>query len=351
MIKEKNYYCAEDMVMLDQEREFIPLTFDGMFKGLFKKDLNLLKDFIMSQIGLEIEDGMYKIEIMDSELVKDKIDEYQKTVDINVLINNMYVNIEINREYFKNVEKRNFIFADKLHTMMLKRGDDTKSLENKMFIQINLNAVDKYDEDNNKLKYGTDKIVYYGLDTGKIYNSNNFVYVKYLEYYRDLYYNGDEKLDDSCLWLVLFTSKSFLEMYNILGKLFDNDRREQFIRNVINMIDDRKIFEDWEIEKLNEFVKYKSEKDLRERALKEGHTEGFEKGHAEGHAEGLAEGYEQGQIEGFEQGIENGKEEASREYIIRMLEMNLNIKDISKITNKTEEKILEIKNNFIDSKE
>ena len=93
------------------------------------------------------------------------------------------------------------------------------------------------------------------------------------------------------------------------------------------MIDDRKIFEDWEIEKLNEFVKYKSEKDLREKALKEGHTEGFE------------------------QGIENGKEEASREYIIRMLEMNLNIKDISKITSKTEEEILEIKNNFIDSNE
>ena len=56
MLKEKKYYCAEDMVMLDQEREFIPLTFDGMFKGLFKKDLNLLKDFILSQIGLEIED-------------------------------------------------------------------------------------------------------------------------------------------------------------------------------------------------------------------------------------------------------------------------------------------------------
>ena len=50
MIKEKKYYCAEDMIMLDREREFIPLTFDGMFKALFKKDLNLLKDFILSQI-------------------------------------------------------------------------------------------------------------------------------------------------------------------------------------------------------------------------------------------------------------------------------------------------------------
>ena len=48
MLKEKNYLSAEDMVELDAKREFIPLTFDGMFKGLFKKDLDLLKDFVLS---------------------------------------------------------------------------------------------------------------------------------------------------------------------------------------------------------------------------------------------------------------------------------------------------------------
>ena len=351
MIKEKNYYCAEDMIKLDRERDFIPLTFDGMFKGIFKKDLDLLKDFIMSQIGLKIEDDNCKIEIMDSELVKDKFDEYQKTVDINVLINNMCVNIEINREYFKNVEQRNFLFADKLCSMMLNRGESIKSLRDKFLVQINLNAIDKYDEDNNKLTYGTDTIVSFGLNTGKIYHSNKFVFVKYLEYYRELYYNEGEKLDESCLWLVLLTSRSFFEMYNILGELFDNDRREQFIRNVINMIDNRKIFEDWEIEKLNELVKYTSEENLRKKALKEGHTEGFSQGHIEGYEKGIEQGIERGIEQGIEQGIESGKEETSREYIIKMLEMNINLEDISKITNKTEEEILEIKKNFVNVEE
>ena len=150
MLKEKKYYNAEDLIKLDKEREFIPLTFDGMFKGLFKKNLDLLKEFVLSQLGLEIENDMYTIELLDSELVKDKVNEYQKTVDIYVRINNIFVNIEINREYFKNVEKRNFIFADKLHTMMLQSGDDVNSLEDKIFVQINLNAVDKYD-DNKKI--------------------------------------------------------------------------------------------------------------------------------------------------------------------------------------------------------
>ena len=70
-----------------------------------------------------------KVRLFDSELAKDKYNEYQKTVDIYVELNNIYVNVEINREYFKNVEKRNFLFADKLHTMLLQRGDNVNDLE------------------------------------------------------------------------------------------------------------------------------------------------------------------------------------------------------------------------------
>ena len=336
MKKEKKYYNGEDMVKLDKEREFIPLTFDGMFKGLFKKDLNLLKDFILSQLATDIDGDMCNIQLLDSELVKDKYNEYQKTVDICVEMNNILINVEINREYFKNVEKRNFIFADKLNTMMLKRGDGIEELENKIFVQINLNAVDKYDENHNKLSFGTDKVVFYGLNSGIVYNSNMFSFVKYLNYYRDVYYNKNEKLDEASLWLVLFTSKSFLEMYNILGKLFDDDRREQFIRNVIHMNNDKEIFEDWEMEKLNELVKYTSEKNLKEKALKEGHEQGLK----QGHEQGLKQGHEQGIKEGREQGIEQGIEQTIR----NMLNEGIDTVLIAKVTNKTEEHILKIKN-------
>lgn len=346
MIKVKQYYTAEELMKLDKEKEFIPLTFDGMFKGLFKKDLNLLKDFILSQLSNDIDSDMCNIQLLDSELVKDKYNEYQKTVDICVEMNNILVNVEINREYFKNVEKRNFIFADKLHTMMLHRGDDIESLENKIFVQINLNAVDKYDDNNKKLTFGTDKVVLYGLDSGIVYNSNKFVLVKYLEYYRDVYYNKDEKLDEASLWLVLFTSKSYLEMYNILGKLFDDERREQFIRNVISMNNDKAIFEDWEMEKLNELVKYTSEKNLKEKAMKEGREQGHKEGRKEGHKQGFAEGLAEGLAEGHAEGLAEGEEKLQVtiiHHIKNMLKENIDIELISKITNKTKEEILEIK--------
>ena len=332
MLKENNYYSAEDMIELDRKRDFIPLTMDGLFKGIFKKNKMLLKEFILSQTNLKIDDDNCNIDILDSELVKDKENEYQKTVDVYVALNNLYVNIEINREYFKYVEKRNFAFAGKLYSSLLKRGDDVKSLDDKMFVQINLNAMDKYDKNNNKIKLCSDKVVYYGLNSDDKYLAECYIiYIKYLEYYRYLYYNGNEKLDKSYLWLVLLTSTSFLEMYKILGELFDDDKREQFIKDVIFMINEKDIISEWERDKWNEYIDYKSKQDVREKALTEGRNEGYE--------------------QGIEQGIENGKEKTSIEYILKMFEMNINIDDISKITNKTEEEILEIKNNFVNAEE
>ena len=89
MIETKKYYTEEDMIMLDMEMNFIPLTFDKLFKGIFKKDLNLLKKFILSQLEFDIDLDECKIELLDSEIFKDKMSEYQKSVDIYVKIGNV----------------------------------------------------------------------------------------------------------------------------------------------------------------------------------------------------------------------------------------------------------------------
>ena len=95
--------------------------------------------------------------MFDSEIFKYNKSEYQKTVDLYVKIQNIYVNIEINRKYFKNVEKRNLMYADRLYSMILEQRNSLDDLEDKIFVQINLNAVDKLDMKREKLKYGTDK--------------------------------------------------------------------------------------------------------------------------------------------------------------------------------------------------
>ena len=97
------------------------------------------------------------------------------------------------------------------------------------------------------------------------------------------------------------------------------------------MNNDKAIFEDWEMEKLNELVKYISEKNLKKQALKEWHKQGFAKGHTKGRVEEI----EKGHIE--------GSKEKPEECIKNMLKENIDIELISKITNKSKEEILKLK--------
>ena len=47
MLETKKYYTEGDMILLDEHTKFIPLTYDKLFKGIFKNNLELLKIFIL----------------------------------------------------------------------------------------------------------------------------------------------------------------------------------------------------------------------------------------------------------------------------------------------------------------
>ena len=95
MLETKNYYTEEDMILLDEEYKLIPLTYDKLFKEIFKERLDILKLFLLSQLELDIDPNECKIDLFNSELNKINKNEYQKIVDIYVKIEKIYVNIEI----------------------------------------------------------------------------------------------------------------------------------------------------------------------------------------------------------------------------------------------------------------
>lgn len=64
----------------------IPLTLDFMFKSVFEKHSNILKDFLISTLELNINADDTKLEILNNELVKENYNEYQKKVDIMVTL-------------------------------------------------------------------------------------------------------------------------------------------------------------------------------------------------------------------------------------------------------------------------
>jgi len=184
--------------------------------------------------------------------------------------------------------------------MILEKGESTKELKNKCFIQINLNAADKNTE------IGEDTIVSYSLKTKQIYSLNKYTLIKYLEYYRNLYYNENVSLPCDKMWLVSFTCKTFTELYDVLENILTQEERERYLRKVIDLSKDVFILHEWEKEKLDELVRITRE----ENAIKRGLTQGIE--------------------------------QEKLETVKKMLKKDLDICLISDITGITEEEIIEL---------
>jgi len=88
------------------------------------------------------------------------------------------------------------------------------------------------------------------------------------------------------------------------------------MRKTITLINNQVVLEDWWLDLLAKNARYIEEEEIRK------------------------EGIKQGINQGIEQGIDKGIEET----IINMLKENIDIEVISRVTNKTKEEILEIKN-------
>ena len=87
------------------------------------------------------------IRILNNELSKENNREYSKRVDVNIVLkDNIYVEIQINREDFNLVKYRNKMYEDKLYSMILEKGDNPRRLESIWFYQLNLNTCNKSEE-------------------------------------------------------------------------------------------------------------------------------------------------------------------------------------------------------------
>jgi predicted transposase/invertase (TIGR01784 family) len=233
---------------LDKEIEYIPITYDAAFKKVFENNKNLLKRFVISVLDLKLKPMECEISLLPNELPKENSKEGKKTLDINLVLNdNIYIDIEINKEYFEDIKKRNLSHFSKLSSMLLESDEDYKELKRKRLYQLNLNALEK------QIKFGEDIIVYYGLKTRKVYTNSKYVALKYLEYYRNLYYNEEDRSEE-VVWLTAFTSKSLTELNEVLSNILSEKERMSFIDDVIKMNKDEFVLHEWQKDKLDALV-------------------------------------------------------------------------------------------------
>ena len=323
MVKELELLTEKDILDFDKKIELIPVTFDFIFKGSFVQELPLLKKFLLSTLDTEIDiDKDCSITLLNNELPKENKKEYKKTVDVYIRLNDdLYINLEVNREMFKYVEYRNLLYFAKLCSMLLEKGEENDDLYNKTLIQININACESYNSIKDEIMDGTEKIIFCKEDGTQKFKNLSII-SKYIDYYRYLYYNKGEKLTEGEMWLVVLSSQKFVELYETLGHVVTEEERDKFIRKVKNMCSEYFQIHEWEREKCDRLVE--SEKRRYQKLELEQKLQ-----------EGLERGLEQGKIMGIR--------EKEKEIIKNMLENGFDNETISRISNLSIEEIIKIK--------
>ena len=312
MIEEK--YTEEYFNQIDKEMKFVSLTFDPLFKAIMLRNIEFFKEFLIKILKLEISDDDNYILFLDKELVKGKINEKGKIVDINVKLgSDLLIDVEINRSIYAAVKKKNDAYIDKIITLQLEVGDSYKVIKSKKVYQLNLNASEK---ETDKVESRT--IVEYDKEHKKITDESKVKVLKNLVRYKEKYYNKNESLTKDEIFLVALLSENYTQLYHLMKKILSKDKLNTFMESVIEMNKDEFILHEWEKEKLDKLVK-DTEMELAR---------------------------EEGIILGKEEGISLGREETITSTIRSMLENNIDYETISKVTGKTIKEIKEIENSM-----
>jgi len=313
----ENSFTIKDIEKIDKEIKMIPLTFDLVFKNLFENNEFALKRFLISVLHLGIELSECNVFFSSKELPISHYNEYRKTVDINVTINDIiFINIELNRTSFNKVKRRNHIYHNKVVSLTLKKGDKIEVLKEMINIQLNLNVVDK------SINIGEDIIVPYSIKTNSVYIDNDIVYLRYLDYYKNMFYNKFIKMKEDELWLAAIMSEDFKTLNEILGRFLEDDLREKLVKDMVRISMDDVILDEYERRTLELIAEIDSRRIEREEALEEGFNLGRN--------EGITLGWNEGLNEGIVLTIKS------------MIENKADYDFISKVTGKTIEEIKEI---------
>ena len=307
-MKDKNNILDTNYLSeLDNKVKLLSITFDPIFKGIFGSNIELLKDFILSVLEIDIDRDKCKIRLLNNELPIENYTEYKKFVYLNIVLNDdIFIEIEINRSDFNKVKRRNFIYQNKMYSMIPENGDDSKDLDNVIFYQLNLNTENKTET------YGEHVIVPYDTTIKEIYIDNYYTILKYLEFYHKLYYTKSRKLERGELWLAALMSKSFSELYDILSKVLSSDKLKLMIEETKRMSLNDFNLHAWKKQEMDDLV--------------------------------IREGNRISREEGIEAGINYEKTET----IKNMLKEKANYEFINKVTGKSIKEIKEIEKSMKD---
>ena len=304
---------GENIIKDRKSIPLVPLTLDFMFKRIFTRNPDLLKQFLICVLNLDLDPKDSSILIENTELPKTLRREYRKTVDILVVLNGTKtIDVELNSSTFNEIKYRNALYIEKIMTTSLEQGTSKEDMTKYYYYQLNLN-IHKFKED-----IGEKSFFLKEDKTNELLIDNLKIVHKSLDYYTKLYYNKVGKSNQDVVWLAMINAKNFQEIEEMASLVMNEQEKEKFINDVTEASRDKLILSEWETEKMAELVKRESVKYAK------------------------LEGVEQGIEQGIERGIEQGIEQKTVAVVQEMLKKKMPYQDICDITGKNLTQIKEI---------
>ena len=239
--------------MEEENKKFISLLSDTTFKYLFKNNeyRKFFNYLIKSVTDIDISD----FKLYDTELNSgNKKRDYR--LDILLVKDDMIISVEINQFPDEITMYRNRLFVYTLLSKSLNSGEDIK---HKYVVQVNFNK-EKHPFIGKASYVIMDELTKKEIKDFKIYDI-------YLENYKDIIYNGDNKEE---MYLSLFTASSYEELRRIA-----KDEKE-----ALKVLD--------ELERLainDELGAVYDNEIMQKKMLKFAHNDGVEEGRKEGRKE------------------------------------------------------------------
>ena len=276
-------------------QKFYTCKYDRPFKEIFlnEKNKHLLKGLLETILKTNID----KIELQPTELNNNNINIRRKTLDALIYVKGKKIGIEVNSNAKENyLRPRNASFIFNIYSNHTLVGETYN--EETDIIQINLS-------------YGLndkEKIRVYKLkdETGKEYIKNLYIYEINMDYYRELWYNEKEEVEESKYLVMLDLDikelKKFAQKEKVVEEYMDKlerlNKNPEFYRYMTQEEDERKI---------NNSRMYEAE--------------------------------QKGLVNGLKQGIEQGKSAEKIETATNLKKLGTDIEIISKATGLSKEQI------------
>ena len=271
----------------------IPIVSDAMFRTMFYNESR--KKYGCYLIALLLKKDFNEI-YNNTTLIKANIDEEKenksrKTVDYLCRIDDVVVNVEMNRNSSKSSLERNLGYMFSLYNGGMSKGDDYYF---ETCIQININNFTFQDKNEVLDEY----MIVNLKDSEEVYTNKIHIYNIYLPNIRKKDYN---KLEEYEKLLLVFNEND----NNILNELSKGDK---IMKEYID--DSRKASEEDEV--IGMYDKELHEERLRKSELREAN--------------------ENGRSEGIKEGIQQGKKEKAKEAALKLLQKNIDLNIILECT-------------------